>query len=119
MPRRLLWAMLWGVKGVLLLVALAALVLWPMSYAYPATCWGRRWIVEYRDRVGVGGWCESGRLNIGYQRMVQVTGLPDDPETGAQPIALGLRWELTRGGMGEDAAEASARTPFHWESRED
>jgi hypothetical protein len=65
--RRVLRGTVWAVKGLLALVALAALVAWPWSYGHPGKLTVTRWTVG-AERVDLrgwyGGWGE-GRVGMG------------------------------------------------------
>jgi len=65
--RRIIRGFLWLIKGTLLVIALAALVLWPLSYGYKRTLWLLRYTVQtervYAAHLTAG--VEDGFITIG------------------------------------------------------
>jgi hypothetical protein len=98
-PRRILRRTLWAGMGLLALVAVAALVTWPWSYAHPGTLDGECWAVGGArvDRVAVAvGWGD-GRVGIRYDREVHTQGWFNYGRGQAASNGPGWRWDRFEG----------------------
>jgi len=59
---------LWIVKGLLLLLAVGALVLWPVSKERLLRISGERWVLKpYLNQFALNGRCQGGRISIGWE----------------------------------------------------
>jgi hypothetical protein len=118
MLRRMVRWTLWAVKGVLALVAVAALVAWPWSYAQPARFQGRRWAPALKanrlDWLHVSvGW-SGGRLGMEWYWRAY-TGVTQD-DIGPDYGAPRWTWELHPGSPWQGRGEGRTTWgPFGWE----
>jgi hypothetical protein len=118
MLRRMVRWTLWAVKGVLALVAVAALVAWPWSYAQPARFQGRRWAPALKanrlDWLHVSvGW-SGGRLGMEWYWRAY-TGVTQD-DIGPDYGAPRWTWELHPGSPWQGRGEGRTTWgPYGWE----
>lgn len=117
MVRKIVRAMLWGIKGLLALVALGALVLWPWSCGHPGMVMGDRVTVraEQADWRILHAGCGQGRVAIGMTEHTFPAGKPEFEQ--ARFHNPDWSWEL----QGPDtwslfASGTSSWGPFRWSS---
>jgi hypothetical protein len=123
MVRRVARWTAWGVKGVLLLVALAALVAWPCGHVHPGAASLSRWAVGTERAAGVawfGGW-GAGRIGVGRGWNAfsgqELTGAVRDRVASDGP---GRKWEVRPGSMHWGRLDAGPPLgPFRWDAFED
>jgi hypothetical protein len=74
---RLLRVLAWTIKGALLLIAAAALVLWPMSRGRNLEMWASRYTAQsgHVHGLNLGVWCDNGQISIGCDRSDCLSGL--------------------------------------------
>jgi hypothetical protein len=111
--RRLLRIILWMVKGLMLLIALAALVMWPVSRGRILKVTADRFGVESK----IGEWrsfwtrCWDGRFDIGYGRRTFLDSKSINwVDTVANVEGKGWRWNRTA----RQARWAPADWPNGW-----
>ena len=75
---RMLRLFAWITKGVLLLIAAAVPVLWPMSRRRSLEVWASRYTLQANRVYGLdfGAWCDNGQIAIGRDRKECLNGLP-------------------------------------------
>jgi len=107
----------WGIKGVLLLVALGALVAWPLSCRHPGEFGGRRWVagMERMDSQFVsGGWGE-GRVGLFWGGQSYSAGWLATARQIAESEAPGWTWTWSPGTAAwRDFEGDSAWGPIRW-----
>jgi hypothetical protein len=117
MVRRIVRWMMWGVKGLLLLIALAALFLWPRSWHHPG------WVVRDRWTAGVDraewvhivcGWGD-GRVGISYSATSFSGEDMGRAQRAASAAGTGWNWKIGAGNPGVYATGGErVWGPFGW-----
>src|SRR5690242_17077549 len=110
-------AMMWVVKGVLLVIAMGALFVWPWSYWHSGRKAGWRWIVgsERVDAIELGGRMAVGRVGIGLLSASFTKESLDLARRRAAPARPGWTWELTQEhGWWDYVPVTSYWGPFRW-----
>src|SRR3954463_15984032 len=94
MMRKGLRVALWGIKGVLMVVALGALLVWPWSYGHYGWVQGQRWIVEpdHARVPQIAAGCFRGRVRIGWGADIYTKPTLNDAAHRAAAEGSGWRW---------------------------
>jgi hypothetical protein len=119
--RRMVRGVLWIVKGVLLAVALGALVLWPWSYGRGQTVWAVKVSLQppHGDAVQrLGGWGD-GRAGVGLVRREFAGALSHEARDFVARYGTGWKWGATSG-RGSILTQSGGRSsgPFRWAIRD-
>jgi hypothetical protein len=117
MLRRIVRWMAWGVKGVLAVVAVAALVLWPWSYRRAERVTADRLNAsdQWVDLQRIGGAWERGRVGIGWAS----AGFRGSELESMRALAkeVGPGWKWTRHPLQPSVKFSEAPNswgPLHW-----
>jgi hypothetical protein len=118
--RRVIRGTMWAVKGLLLCVALAALVAWPWSYGHPGRFDGQRWLV-FAHRVDwlylAAGW-GNGRCGIRWEGTTYTDAWLDYGRKEAASNSPAWGWDWDPGAhQWEELDGTEPFGPFRVESR--
>ena len=118
--RKVVGAILWLVKGTLLLIALAALVLWPWSYGH-GRLFTRSQFATHPERVEEADFfaaCGDGRLGIGEWRGEYADEMLSQGRGRATIYGPGRQWRVESGGKPWIISDNSDHWwwPFGWYS---
>jgi len=116
----------WVVKGTLLLIALVAMVLWPLGYSNGVVAELEK-LTPHDDRVDeVGFWfgCVSGRIGTLHRRWDTPADWAETVTEDGKPLPLppGSHWKLTfvrtRPPLFSFEDDDPSWGPFHWNSHD-